>query len=192
MGLPPDRGEANPGPSRPAIGPKGWPGCSASRPSSTRSAGLSRSPARPRSFFTARAASVNHIQHNTPLGMEECEGQITVNDPRHPLFGRKLKLAGLAFLPGNIRHAQVEIASGQYGYVPVTSTNLSTAPRPEPTVLTLPALQELVVSFWALPKPRRKKHAKDCQSKRVGSFTAKRAGGRGQRGSSHPHGGGGK
>jgi hypothetical protein len=137
-------------------------------------------------------ASANPAQRNTPLILQECEGQITVTDPCHPLFGRTLKLAGLACLPGNVRHAQVEIAPDQYGYVPVASTDLSTAPRAEPTVLTLPALQDLVVCFLALPKARRKKHATDRKSKCVGAPAAKRAGGRGQGSSSHSHGGGGK
>src|SRR5262245_32124190 len=38
-----------------------------------------------------RSAGVaNPNQRNTPLVTEECEGQVTVTDPTHPLFGRTL------------------------------------------------------------------------------------------------------
>ena len=42
-------------------------------------------------------------QRNTPLVTEECEGQVTVTDPAHPLFGRTFQLAGIARLPGAVR-----------------------------------------------------------------------------------------
>src|SRR5262245_23614796 len=51
----------------------------------------------------------NLVQRNTPLITEECEGQVTVTDPCHPLYGRTLKLSGLARLPGHVRHCQVEV-----------------------------------------------------------------------------------
>src|SRR5262249_55523843 len=62
-------------------------------------------------------------QRNTPLVTEECEGQVTVTDPGHPLCGRVLKLVGLASLPGHIRYCQVEILPDHYGYVPVSCTD---------------------------------------------------------------------
>ena len=96
---------------------------------------------------------------------EECEGQVTVTDPGHPLYRRVLKLAGLASLPGHIRHCHVEIFPEQYGYVPVACTDLATEPRPEPTLLTVPALEELVATFQALRRARRHNHANHNKSK---------------------------
>ena len=52
------------------------------------------------SSWSAKVASENPAQRNTPLVQQECEGRITVTDPCHPLFGKTLKLAGLACLPG--------------------------------------------------------------------------------------------
>jgi hypothetical protein len=48
-------------------------------------------------------------QRSTPLGAEVCEGEVTVTDPRHPLFGRSLKLVGVACVPGHIRQCHVEL-----------------------------------------------------------------------------------
>ena len=97
----------------------------------------------------------NPSQRNTPLVTEECEGQVTVTDPSHPLYRRVLKLAGLASLPGHIRYCQVEILPDRYGYVPLSCTDLSTKPRPEPTLLTVTALSVfgltayfLSLTFW--------------------------------------------
>lgn len=98
-----------------------------------------------------------------------------VTDPTHPLFGKNLKLAGIASLPGHVRHCQVEIAPGQYGHIPVASTNLFTGPRPAPTVLTLTSIQDFVATFLALPTARRGKHATSHKSRRVGPSVAERA-----------------
>ncbi len=98
---------------------------------------------------------------------EECEGQITITDPAHPLFGRVLRLAGIAYLPGHARHCQGELLPGQFGYIPVACTDQSPAPRPEPTVLTRDAVAELVAAFQAIPTARRDKHGKRTQSTRV-------------------------
>ena len=72
-------------------------------------------------------------QRETPVDPQLCEGEITVTDPRHPLYGKSLKLTGFAFLRGHIRHCQVEIHSGRVDHVTLASTNLSTEPRPEGT-----------------------------------------------------------
>ena len=48
----------------------------------------------------------NLAQRNIPQVTEECEGQVTVTDPCHLLYGRTLKLSGLARLPGHVRHCQ--------------------------------------------------------------------------------------
>jgi hypothetical protein len=129
-------------------------------------------------------------QSNTPLVTEACEGQVTVTDPTHPLYGRTLTLAGLARLPGHVRHCQVEILPGQYGYVPVASTNLQTTPRPEPTVLTLTAVEELVASFQVLGITRKVSHATTPKSRGLGPSAAGRASRRGRGRRSNPHGGG--
>ena len=97
-----------------------------------------------------------------------CEGQITVTDPGHPLYGRVLKLAGLAYLPGHIRHCQVELGPDQFAYIPVRSTNLSSEPRREPTVLTATAVAELVATFQAVATARRTTHANRNQSTGLG------------------------
>jgi hypothetical protein len=121
-----------------------------------------------------------------------CEGQITVTDPGHPLFGRSLKLAGIAYLPGHIRHCQVELFPDQFAYIPVRSTNLSTEPRSAATVLTATAIAELVATFQAVAIARRTNHAKRKQSARMVA-TANQRTRRGRRGDrAHPHGGGGK
>jgi len=95
---------------------------------------------------------------NTPLVTQECEGQVTVTDPCHPLYGRTFTLSGLAVLPGHVRHCQVEILPGQVAYIPVAATNLSTEPRPQPAVLTASAVEELVAAFQAVGG-RRHNHA---------------------------------
>jgi len=71
-----------------------------------------------------------------------------------------LNLAGIAYLPGHVRHCQVEILAGQFGYIPVTSTDQSSTPRAEPTVLSVAAVEELVATFQAIPAARRGCHAK--------------------------------
>jgi hypothetical protein len=120
---------------------------------------------------------------------EECEGEVTVTDPTHPLFGRTLKLSGLARLPGHIRHCQVEILPGQFGYIPVHCTDLSTEPRPEPTILTVAAIEELVAAFHADRTGRRNRHAPRPQPPRLDPPGSKRAR-RGRRDDPQgPHGG---
>jgi hypothetical protein len=130
----------------------------------------------------------NLAQRNTPLVTEECEGHVTVNDPSHPLYGRTLKLSGLACLPGHIRHCQVEVLPGQIAYIPVASTDLSTEPRPEPTVLTLAALEELVASFQAVRR-RRRNHEAHPKSPGLDTPGTKRARRRRREDRPGPHGG---
>jgi hypothetical protein len=134
----------------------------------------------------------NPNQCNTPLVTEVCEGQVTVTDPSHPLYGRALKLVGLAHLPGHVRHCQVELAPGQFVYIPVTCTDLSNQPRPEPTVLTSSAVAELVAIFQAMPAARRKNHATNTQSRRVDPTARQRTRGRRRSHRASPHGGGGE
>jgi len=134
----------------------------------------------------------NPAQRNTPLVTEECEGHVTVTDPRHPLFGKILKLAGVAYLPGHIRHCQVEILPGQFGHVPVSCTNLSTSPRPEPTLLTLAVIEELLAVFDAVGIARRRRHGSSTKPHGVGTPVPSRTR-RGQSSHhSHSHGRGGK
>ena len=89
-------------------------------------------------------------QRDAPLGATISEGEVSITDPCHPLFGRSFKLVGIACVPGHIRQCQVELFPGVYGRIPVAATNLSTVRRPKPTVLTLPGLEELVACFQAL------------------------------------------
>ena len=144
------------------------------------------------SAYSAVPARENPSQRNTPLVTEVCEGQVTVTDPGHPLYGRVLSLVGLAHLPGHVRHCQVEIAPGQIGYIPVASTDLSNQPRPEPTVLTPSAVAELVAAFQAMPAARRTSHATNTQSRRVDPDARPRARGRRRGHRAGPHGGGGE
>ena len=119
----------------------------------------------------ARAAWAKPSQRNTPLVTEVCEGQVTVTDPCHPLFGRTFLLAGIAYLPGHVRHCQVEICPGQFAFIPVRSTNLSPEPHPEPAALTATAIAELVATFQAEvagTQTRRNNHAQRHQSAGVG------------------------
>ena len=134
----------------------------------------------------------NLVQRNTPLVTEECEGQVTVTDPCHPLYGRTLKLSGLACLPGHVRHCQVEIVPGQIGFVPVRCTDLSTEPRPEPTILTPVAIEELVAAFQAMRLARRCNHASRGKSARLGSSSQGGTRGRGRSHRPRAHGGGGE
>ena len=131
-------------------------------------------------------------QRDAPLGATISEGEVSITDPCHPLFGRSFKLVGIACVPGHIRQCQVELFPGVYGRIPVAATNLSTVRRPKPTVLTLPGLEELVACFLALPVVRRTCHATDRKPKRVGSSIQRSASRRDRRSPSHPHGGGGK
>ncbi len=123
---------------------------------------------------SANRVRANLNQHNTPLVTQVCEGEITVTDPTHPLFGRKLKLAGMARLPGHVRHCHVELLAGHFAFVPVASTNLSEAPRPHPTVLTLNSIKELVATFQTLAIVRRRKNATGRKSPSVGSARKQR------------------
>lgn len=121
--------------------------------------------------WSVKAASAKPSQRNTPLVTEVCEGQVTVTDPCHPLFGRTFPLAGIAYLPGHVRHCQVEICPGQFAFIPVRSTNLSPEPHPEPTALTATAIAELVATFQAEvagTQTRRNNHAQRHQSAGVG------------------------
>ena len=146
-------------------------------------------------------AELNPAQRNTPLVTEECEGEITVTDPRHPLFGRKLRLAGLAYLPGHVRHCQVEIRPGHLGYVPFAATHLSREPAGAAAVLSAAAVADLVAAFQAVGfagKARRRGHA-HCsesadarnESPRLGGVAPRRARRRQRRDRRHSHGGGG-
>jgi hypothetical protein len=117
----------------------------------------------------------NLNQRNAPLVQQECDGEITVTDPKHPLFPRRLKLAGIAKPPGCARQCQVELQPGQYRYVPVASTNLSSELIAQPTLLTLDALQQLIATFQALPNVRRVKRAKRNKSQRLEQPRGKRA-----------------
>jgi len=121
-----------------------------------------------------------------------CEGEISVTDPGHPLFGRTLKQTGFAYLPGQVQHCQVEIFHDQYAYIPVRSTHLSQEPRPEPALLTATAIAELAAIFQAVEPAGRSSHAKRKQSTGLGATARKRTrrGCRSDR--ARPHGGGGE
>jgi hypothetical protein len=121
-----------------------------------------------------------------------CEGEITVTDPTHPLFGRVLKLAGLAYLPGHVRHCQVEILPDQFCYIPVASTDLAAVPHPLPTLLTVAAVEELVTTFQAMGVAKRRPHANHSQSGNLDASTQQRARGRRRGRRTHSHGGGGQ
>ena len=146
----------------------------------------------PTAVWLVTSARANHSQRNAPLVMEVCDGQVTVTDPGHPLFGRVLKLSGFACLPGHVRHCQVEIFPDRFTYIPVRSTNLSQEPRPAPTLLTASAIAELAAIFQAEGLTRRPSHAKRKQSAGLGAAARQRTrrGRRSDRG--RPHGGGGK
>jgi hypothetical protein len=131
-------------------------------------------------------------QRNTPLVTEVCEGEITVTDPGHPLYGRVLKLIGLAYLPGHVRHCQVELFKDRIAFIPFRSTNLSLEPRSESTVVTATAIAELVAIFQAVPKVRRTNHARGKEFARLGATARQRTHGRRRGDRSRPHGGGGK
>ena len=114
-------------------------------------------------------ARANLDPRNTPLTTEVCEGQITVTDPTHPLFGRTLALVGLATLSSRVRHCQVALESGQVVYVPVASTDRCVIPRPEPTLLTAEAVARLLAVFDAIPVAQRGSHVNSEQPTRLGS-----------------------
>ena len=122
---------------------------------------------------------VNVCSTNKQDAHTACEGEIQVTDPTHPLFGRTLKMVGLANLPGHVRHCQVEIRSDQIIFIPVACTHLSSEPRPLPTLLNPAAVAELVAIFQAARvaakrDARRKKHATSAKSGRVGGTSRKR------------------
>jgi hypothetical protein len=131
----------------------------------------------------------NLNQRSTPLVTQECEGQVAVTDPAHPLFGREFQLLGIARLPGHVRHCQVEILPGQCGFIPVASTSLSTELRPEPTILTLISLENLVATFQGLLKSRRGADAAKRKTGRVGATVSERTDRRRRRHRSNSHGG---
>ena len=89
--------------------------------------------------------------------------------PVIPLFGKTFKLSGLARLPGHVRHCQVEVLPGLIAYIPVACTDLSTEPRPEPTVLTVAAVEALLAAFQAVRPGRRGDHAADPKPARLGT-----------------------
>lgn len=124
----------------------------------------------------------NLNQHNTPLVTEVCAGEVTVTDPAHPLFGRVLKLSGLATLPGHVRHCHVETRAGCYGYVPVASTNRATnvARRPPESVLTAEAIADLLTLFEAESISREPEHERHRKSRTVAKPAGRRAGRRRQ------------
>jgi hypothetical protein len=134
-------------------------------------------------------ARENLAQRNTPLVTEECEGQVTVTDPGHPLFGRIFKLSGIARLPGHVRHCQVEVLPGLVAYIPVASTDLSTEPRPEPTVLTVAAVEALVAAFQAVSTGRRGNHAPGTKPASLGTPAQRRTRHRHRDDRQGPHGG---
>jgi len=111
-----------------------------------------------------------------------CAGEITVTDPRHPLFGKTFKLSGLATLPGRVRHCHVEIRSGCYGFMAIASTNLAAAPflRSYESVLTREAIDDLVTLFQSVSTPRRCKREPHSQSKSVAKSARRRAKRRGK------------
>ena len=125
--------------------------------------------------FSAIPARENLAQRNTPLVIQECEGKVTVTDPGHPLFGKTFMLSGLARLPGHVRHCQVEVLPGLIAYIPVACTDLSAEPRPEPTVLTVAALEALLAAFEAVRSGRRSNHAADPKPAHPGTPAPRRA-----------------
>src|SRR5690242_12877496 len=84
-------------------------------------------------------------------------------------------LSGLARLPGHVRHCQVEVLPDLIAYIPVASTDLSTEPRPEPTVLTVAAVEALLATFQAVRSGRRGDHAADPKPMRLGTPAPERA-----------------
>jgi hypothetical protein len=131
-------------------------------------------------------------QLDTPLVTEVCESHVTVIDPGHPLFGRTLKSLGLTGPPGRARYCRVEVLPGQPGYILVASTNLSTEPRPEPTVLTLAAVEELVATFLNWRNGRRSNHATRTQPASLDAPGGRRTQRRHRGDRPGPHGGRGK
>ncbi len=96
---------------------------------------------------------------NTPLVTDICAGYITVADPAHPLYGKRLQLFGLANLPSHIRSCQVEITPDLIGHVAIASTNLGFTPIENPTILTALSARELLKMLETLsPKTRRSSH----------------------------------
>ena len=111
--------------------------------------------------------NLNH--HNTPLVTEVCAGEVTVTDPTHPLFGKTLRLSGLATLPGHVRHCHVEVRPGYYVYVPVASTDHASFPdfdSPK-SVLTKQAILDLVATFESASTLKRSKRERRAKSKPV-------------------------
>ena len=115
-----------------------------------------------------------------------------MTDPTHPLFGRVLRLTGLAYLPGHVRHCQVELLPDQFSYVPVASTSLAAATAPLPTLLTVAAVEELVATFHAMRVAHRRCHATHSQSGDLDASDQPRARGRHRGRRAHSHGGGGR
>ena len=142
-------------------------------------------------YSWVKAAWARLAQRNTPLVTQECEGQVTVTDPCHPLYGRTLTLSGIAVLPGRVRHCQVEILPGQIAYVPVACTNLSTEPRPQTTVLTAATVEELVAAFQAVCG-RRHNYATRPKPACLDAPGPRRTNRRHRGDRQGPHGGGGK
>ena len=129
-------------------------------------------------------------RHNTHVGEEACGTVIEVTDPTHPLFGRQCKLLSVTRSPDSVRHCCLEVAPDRLRYVPLASTSLNCSPRPEPTILTLDAVAELLQACKTLRIPRRRKNALHRKQGRVGLSVPGRSRScrRGDR--PHSHGGG--
>ncbi len=112
-----------------------------------------------------------------------------VTDPSHPLFGRVFQLVGLARLPGHVRHCQVEIFPGRFGYVPVASTNLGGNPPELRAVLSQTAIEQFVATFQAVALERRCNDVTKHSSAHLGTSVGNRPDSRRQRNHSDSHGG---
>ena len=112
-----------------------------------------------------------------------------VTDPCHPLFGGVFKLTGLARLPGHVRHCQVEIFPGRFGYVPVASTNLGRNPPELRAVLSQAAIEQFVAIFQAVSLERRCDNVTKHSPAHVGTSAGDRPGSHHPRNHSDSHGG---
>ena len=70
----------------------------------------------------------NPGQRNTPLVTEVCEGEITVTDPAHPLFGRRFPVLSISRPPHRLGHVLVASRDYMRLRIPVQATNLAAAP----------------------------------------------------------------
>src|SRR5581483_7492482 len=111
-----------------------------------------------------RPAAAKHNRHNTPLHGDVSREEITVTDPTHPLFGRTLKLIQITTFSARGRCCWVELLPQVSASIPLACTDLATEPRPQPTLLTLQAIEQLVAVFQATAVAGRASHEKDPQS----------------------------